>query len=97
MRSLRNTTLPGVAARFSPTRKADESTWRGRPPLVSTSRRKLASPAITDRPPVSKARRRAAGLVHRKLVGARASTRMPRAKRAFSVVAESKPAASTSS
>ena len=80
MRSLRNTTLPGVAAMFLPTVKADRSTLRGSPPLVVRSVMKLRMPRMRLTPPVSKARFSAAGLVARKLVGAMASTSARRAK-----------------
>ena len=79
IRSLRNTTLPGVAAMFLPTVNADRSTLRGSPPLVVRSVMKFRTPRMRLTPPVSNARLRAAGLVARKLVGARASTRPRRA------------------
>jgi hypothetical protein len=83
IRSLRKTTLPGVAAMFSPTVKADRSTLRGSPPLVVRSVMKFRAPRRRLTPPVSNARFRAAGLVARKLVGAMASTRARRANVAF--------------
>ena len=83
IRSFLNTTLPGVAARFSPTRNGRVSTCRGRPPLLTRSSTKFLAPVATLAPPVSNARLSAAGLVNRKLVGASASSRNPVASRAL--------------
>ncbi len=44
IRSFLNTTLPGVAARFSPTRNGRVSTWRGRPPLLQQVVDEVAGP-----------------------------------------------------
>ena len=83
IRSFLNTTLPGVAARFSPTRNGRVSTWRGRPLLLSTSSTKWLAPATRLAPPVSNIRFSAAGLVSRKFVGASASSRKPVASAAL--------------
>src|SRR5579862_5333690 len=97
IRSFLNTILPGVAARFTPTRNGLVSTCRGRPPLLSTSSTKLRVPAATLAPPVSSARLIAAGLVKKKFVGAIASSTNPAARRALaSSTASPDPAASTS-
>ena len=82
---------------FSPRRNGLESTWRGRPPLLSRSSTKWAAPATTLVPPVSIARLIAAGLVGRKFVGANASSRKPVASRALaSSIAFPAPASSSS-
>ena len=97
MRSFLNTTLPGVAAMFSPILlKWLVSTCRGRPPLCSRSSTKCPAPAARLAPPVSIARLTAAGLV-RKFVGASASSRKSAASPAFaSAAASPAPAARTS-
>src|SRR5215469_17720806 len=96
--SLRNTTFPGVAARLSPSSNDEVSTWRGRPLWCTRSSRKFRDPAATLAPPVSNALFSAAGLVGRKLVGARASKARPTASCAFwSVTGSPRPAASRSS
>ena len=97
IRELRNTTLPLVAARFSPRVNGLVSTWRGLPPLLTRSSRKLLIPLAALRPPVSKARLRAAGLVARKLEGAMASISSWVASSALPFQRGSSSAAATSS
>src|ERR1700742_3785822 len=97
MRALRYTTLPGVAAVFSPYTNDELSTCGGRPPLVRTSSRKLRAPFNRLRPPVSKARLRAAGLVGKKFVGASASSVRPASMVAFFAVDGSAPGGAISS
>src|SRR3984885_3484049 len=94
MSSFLNTTLPGVAAMFSPSLKWLVSPCRGRPPLRSRSSTKFPAPTARLAPPVSIARLIAAGLVSRKFVGARASSRKSAASPAFaSATASPAPAA----
>ena len=93
--SLRNTTVPGVAPMFSPSRNERASTCRGvrRPSRTSPSR--LRAPRARLAPPVSKARFSAAGLPGRVLVGASALVTMPAANRARSAVRQSTSASAT--
>ena len=95
IRSLRNTTWPSAAAMLSPSLNGLVSTWRGQPPLLTTSLSMLRIPRTTLWPPVSTARRKAAGLVGRKLVGARALAIRVAAKLALAWAERSSPAPST--
>ena len=76
IRSLRNTTLPGVTAMFSPTLNFVSSVMRMRswPLPRSRSASRFDRPFSRFSPPVSAVRRSTSGLVIRKLDGLIAST-----------------------
>src|ERR1035437_2939948 len=90
-------TAPGVAAMLTPTSKPVLSTCEGHPPLWMMSPSIFFAPLTTLLPPVSNARRRAAGLPGNMLVGERASTMNRPANRALISWAPFSSAASSSS
>ena len=88
--SVRCTTAPGVAARFSPTVNFEVSTLAGRRGGVDTSRSRFRAPFTRLAPPSSMVTFSAAGLDHKKFVGASASA-------IFSATNRSSPSAAQSS
>src|SRR5271170_5143363 len=87
---LRNTTAPGMTARFTPGLKAVLFTCEGMPSFLMTSSTKFLNPATRFAPLVSIVLLSASGLPSSEFVGAKASVNAETAKRARALLSTSR-------